>query len=164
MSNITQYVLQELEKQPLILKDLFLALAHCPIKISPHELYRVLNNLIDRGWIEYYELKANNKLQYELSNHWYNLEELERNRILGDNQLEIDPSVSTQHLINMAKIKFGTYEVQISVTIEDELDIEDYFTQEKWNKLKGSKQKEWLEGYCKSLAVPDLEISWKLKE
>jgi hypothetical protein len=64
----------------------------------------------------------------------------------------------------MAKIKFGTYAIEVSVTIEDEIDLEDHFTKEEWEAMKAIKQKEWLEGYCESLAIPDLEMKWKLNK
>jgi hypothetical protein len=64
----------------------------------------------------------------------------------------------------MAKIKFGTYSIKVSVTIEDEIDLEDHFTQKEWDTMKANKQKEWFEGYCESQAIPDLDMEWKLND
>jgi hypothetical protein len=64
----------------------------------------------------------------------------------------------------MAKLKFGTYSIKASVTVEDEVDLEEHFTKKEWNKLKEREQREWFEEYCETLATSDLEMSWKLNE
>jgi acyl-CoA-binding protein len=62
------------------------------------------------------------------------------------------------------KLKFGTYHIEASVQVEDTLDLEDHFTKEEWNKLKPREQEEWLSEYVEGLAIPDLEIKWKLNK
>jgi acyl-CoA-binding protein len=61
-----------------------------------------------------------------------------------------------------SKLKFGTYSVEASVQIEDNLDLEDHFTREEWDKMKPREQEEWMMEYIESLAISDLETKWKL--
>jgi hypothetical protein len=77
-----QHILHELEKNdPLNLKNLLIALREKKIEITAIELHKGLDRLIDDTWVEYYGL-TDMTLGYVLSNHWYNLEESERNKIL----------------------------------------------------------------------------------
>jgi hypothetical protein len=41
----------------------------------------------------------------------------------------------------------------------NEVDLEEHFTKEEWNKLKEREQREWFEQYCENLATSDLEMT-----
>jgi hypothetical protein len=82
MLTTKQHILHELQaSQPLNLEDLQAALNHQQIQITSIELEQEIDELIDDGWVEYYEL-IDTTLGYELCNRWYNLEGSERENIL----------------------------------------------------------------------------------
>ena len=83
MLTTKQHILHELQvSQPLNLEKLQTALNARQIKITLIKLEQEIDELIDDGWVEYYELKDTLTLGYELCNRWYNLEESEREKIL----------------------------------------------------------------------------------
>ena len=61
-----------------------------------------------------------------------------------------------------SKLKFGTYSVEASVQVEDNLELEDHFTREEWDKMKLREQQDWMIEYIESLAISELETKWKL--
>lgn len=78
-----QHILHELQvNESLNIKNLLTALKEKQVEITSIELNKELDQLIDDTWVEYYGLK-DMTLGYELCNRWYNLEESEKNKILG---------------------------------------------------------------------------------
>jgi hypothetical protein len=60
------------------------------------------------------------------------------------------------------KLKFGTYTITAEVTFEDEIDLEDHFTKEEWDKKSGTDQANWLTEMAESGAIGDMDCSFKI--
>ena len=80
---IKQHIFCELQaSEPMTEKELQFALSRQSVTISLKDLDLQLTELIQAGWVEYYGITRDPELAYQLSNHWDNLVESEREKLL----------------------------------------------------------------------------------
>ena len=58
------------------------------------------------------------------------------------------------------KLKFGTYSIEASVQLSDELDLDEYFTKAEWDGMSTADQENWIRSYIQDTATADLFIDY----
>jgi hypothetical protein len=59
------------------------------------------------------------------------------------------------------KLKFGIYTITAEVTFEDEIDLDEHFTKDEWDKKSLNQQKSWLLEMAEDGGIGDMSCDFK---